>query len=276
MPSRDPSTELRIDSAAECIWRDGEKVGVPPKAFLVLRRLMERPGQLLTKSELLEAVWPDTFVTETVLNNAVGQLRQALGDDPKQPSFIETVHRRGFRWIGPAAGDAPATPAAPILDEVDLGESETAAFVGRAEALAELARGYARAAAGQRQLILISGEPGIGKTAVVDRFTKGLASTPCLLARGQCIETYGAGDLYRPLREAVEQLWRGGGEETREVLRAHAPSWVLSMPELAGAAEIEALRRRVTSSTIDSVQRELERAVEAASAQRTIVLVLED
>ena len=99
---------LRIDAAAECIWRDGEKIGVPPKAFLVLRRLMERAGQLVTKNELIEAVWPNTYVTERVLNNAVGQLRQALGDSSKQPRFIETVHRRGFRWIGPL--NAAAAP----------------------------------------------------------------------------------------------------------------------------------------------------------------------
>jgi DNA-binding response OmpR family regulator len=104
--SRDSIDALRVDSAAECMWRDGEKVGVPLKAFLVLRRLMERPGQLVTKQDLLEAVWPNTYVTETVLNNAVGQLRQALGDDPQRPRFIEAVHRRGFRSIGPAAADA--------------------------------------------------------------------------------------------------------------------------------------------------------------------------
>lgn len=282
MPSRDPSTALRIDSAAECIWRNGERVGVPPKAFLVLRRLMARPGELLTKSELLEAVWPDTFVTETVLNNAVGQLRQALGDDPKRPRFIETVHRRGFRWIGPAADDAaPTSSASPFIADGDDEGGETA-FVGRSESLAELGRCYTRASAGQRQLVLISGEPGIGKSALVDRFIAGLdlqgatARAPHVVARGQCIEAYGAGDPYRPLREAVEQLFRRGGEETRALFRTHAPGWLVSMPELSSPAELEALRRNITASSIESVHRELERAIEAASADRPLVLVLED
>src|SRR5262245_26306781 len=102
--------EPRIDMAAECIWRDGGQVSVPPKAFLVLRQLMEQPHRLVTKDELMDAVWPDTHVTETVLNVAIGQLRQALGDDPRQPRFIETVHRRGFRWIGPKAEETGATP----------------------------------------------------------------------------------------------------------------------------------------------------------------------
>src|SRR5690242_82617 len=106
-PSRhDPS----IDRAAECVWRDGEPVSVRPKAFLVLRHLMERPRQLVTKRELMDAVWPDTHVTEIVLNVAISQLRQALGDDPRQPRFIETMHRRGFRWIGPES-DEIETPS---------------------------------------------------------------------------------------------------------------------------------------------------------------------
>lgn len=296
MSSRGSGNALRIDNAAECIWRDGEKIGVPPKAFLVLRRLMERSGQLVTKDELLEAVWPNTHVIETVLNNAVGQLREALGDDSKRPRFIETVHRRGFRWIGPVTADtAPAPPAGPVIDEVDLERRAASAFVGRAESLAELARCYARAAAGQRQLVLISGEPGIGKTALVERFATGLgvpgsgvenssvpmpltpnAVTPCLVASGQCIEAYGAGDPYRPLREAVEQLFRRGGEEARALLRTHAPSWLLSMPELSTPAELETLRRGIVASSTDSVHRELERALEAAGAARTLVLVLED
>jgi DNA-binding winged helix-turn-helix (wHTH) protein len=61
---------------------------------------MERPGQLVTKRELLDAIWPETFVSETVLTNAINQLRRALDDDPKQARLIETVHRRGYRWIG--------------------------------------------------------------------------------------------------------------------------------------------------------------------------------
>ena len=274
---------LRIDQAAECIWRGGEKVGVPPKAFLVLRRLMDRPGQLVTKKELLEAVWPNTYITEGVLNNAVLQVRQALGDDPKHPRFIETVHRRGYRWIGssfakasedrPSFAEASAAEASAEGGEHLVGAELSGEFVGRADSLAVLARCYDRAAAGQRQLVLIGGEPGIGKTALVDRFLDAIQGS---LGRGQCIETYGPGDLYRPWREVVEQLMRNGSTEIQAIFRRHAPSWLLSMPELSSPAELEALRRCVLASTGESVQRELERGLEAASATSPIVVVLED
>lgn len=269
---------LRIDLIAECIWRDGERASVRPKAFLVLRYLMERPEQLVTKAELLDAVWPDTFVIDTILNVAVNELREALGDDPKQPRFIATVHRRGFRWVGPTA-DAAAPPA-----------EDSSTFVGRADSLAELERCYSRAAAGQRQLVFVTGEPGIGKTALVERFITGLgatvaavrapaspnAATPYLLGRGQCVDRYGAGETYRPLLDAAEDLLRTGGEPMRGVFRKHAPSWLLQMHDVLADDEIEKLLRRVKTPTIEWMQREFERAIEAASADRTVILVIED
>ncbi len=291
MPARDRSKALRIDTEAECLWRDGEKVGVPPKAFLLLRTLMERQGQLVTKRELLDAIWPDTFVSETVLTNAINQLRRALDDDPKQARFIETVHRRGYRWIGVAEGTRRESRGANVASasgetrgvatEPDISllephaSNQPSLFVGRAESLAVLASCYGRATQGQRQLVLVSGEPGIGKTSLVDRFLDGLDANP-LVAHGQCIEAHGVGDLYRPVREVVEQMVRRGGDATRAVFRGLAPSWLLSMPDLLNAAELDALRRNVIAVTGESVQRELERAIEAASAGRPIVLVLED
>ncbi len=264
----------RIDLAGECIWRDGERVGVPPRAFLVLRQLMQRPQQLVTKQELLDAVWPDAHVVDTVLAIAIAQLRQALGDDPKEARFIQTVHRRGYRWIGPSGGAAPSMPIAAAQD------GEARPFVGRDDSLAELERAFVRAAARRRQIVFVTGEPGIGKTSVVDHFAERLRAhdqiRPCLLARGQSIEQYGAGDALRPIIEAVEELLHAGGAEMRALFRKHAPAWLLQMPELLAADEIDEIRRAVTAASSDRMQRELERALEAASTERTVVLFLED
>src|SRR6187399_855786 len=99
----------RIDEANQCIWRADQRVELTPKAFLVLRCLMQRPDQIVTKDELLEAAWPETHVMDGVLKVAINQLRDALGDDSQQPRFIETVHRRGYRWIG-SSGTAATVP----------------------------------------------------------------------------------------------------------------------------------------------------------------------
>jgi pimeloyl-ACP methyl ester carboxylesterase len=79
---------------------------LPPKAFGLLRYLAERPGRLVTKEELLDGIWPDVNVTPDVLKVTIGEIRKVLGDSPKQPRFIETAHRRGYRFIA-----KPETPA---------------------------------------------------------------------------------------------------------------------------------------------------------------------
>src|SRR4026208_736896 len=89
-----------LDLTNECVWRGSQSIKLRPKAFALLGSLRGRPGQLLTKEELLAAVWPETFVGEAVLKVTIRQLREALHDDPKSPRFIETAHRRGYRFIG--------------------------------------------------------------------------------------------------------------------------------------------------------------------------------
>ena len=89
-----------LDLTNECLWEGAHEIKLRPKAFAVLEYLLGRPGQLITKEELLNAVWPGTFVGEAVLKVTIRQLREALTDDSKTPRFIETAHRRGYRFIG--------------------------------------------------------------------------------------------------------------------------------------------------------------------------------
>jgi DNA-binding winged helix-turn-helix (wHTH) protein len=89
-----------LDLANEQLWRGSQEIKLRTKAFAVLDHLLGHPGQLVTKDDLLNAVWPETFVGEAVLKVTIRQIREALGDDPKSPRFIETAHRRGYRFIG--------------------------------------------------------------------------------------------------------------------------------------------------------------------------------
>ena len=91
--------EVRLDFAAECIWRGASRFTLKAKAFAVLRYLAEHPGRVVPKDELLQAVWPGIVVSEWVLTTCVREIRRALHDDAKAPRFIETAHRRGYRFI---------------------------------------------------------------------------------------------------------------------------------------------------------------------------------
>ena len=93
----------RWDPHTGQLWRGKQEVSLTGKASAVLRSLVERAGQLVTKDELFAAVWPQTVVSDAALSSCIQELRQALGDDAKKPRYIETVHRRGFQFIGKVA-----------------------------------------------------------------------------------------------------------------------------------------------------------------------------
>ena len=92
---------FRLDPATMCLWRDDQLVSLASKPFAVLAYLVAHAGQVVTKEALLEAVWPDTVVSEGVLKTSMGKLRQALGETARTPHYIDTVHGRGYRFIAP-------------------------------------------------------------------------------------------------------------------------------------------------------------------------------
>ena len=102
---------FRLDTVNQFLWRrrgdkDDERISLTPRAFGVLRYLVEHAGRLVTQNELLEALWPDTFVQPEVIKSHVLDIRTALGDRPKDPQFIETLPRRGYRFIAPIKDDS--------------------------------------------------------------------------------------------------------------------------------------------------------------------------
>src|SRR5262249_25459968 len=92
-------SSFRLDPRAGQLLRAGAPIPLRPKSWAGLVHLAERPGLLVTREELLDAVWPGVAVTPDTLTKSIGEIRLALGDDPAAPRFVETVHRRGFRFI---------------------------------------------------------------------------------------------------------------------------------------------------------------------------------
>lgn len=93
---------FEFDSATRELRRDGARVHLSPKSFDLLQILIERRPALVTKAELQDQLWPDAVVLEANLGNAVAEIRKALGDDPKSPSYVCTVSRRGYRFAAEA------------------------------------------------------------------------------------------------------------------------------------------------------------------------------
>jgi predicted ATPase len=154
----------------------------------------------------------------------------------------------------------------------------TVSPVGREEELTCLHTWLAQARTGVRQVVFITGEAGLGKTTLVEAFVEEISTHgPLWIGRGQCVEHYGAGEAYLPVLEALGRLCRGpGGQEVVALLGQQAPTWLMQMPSLVRAADLETLRRRVGGATRERMLRELAEALELLTAQQPLVLVLED
>lgn len=169
---------FELDVANVRLTHDGHVLDLPPKSFELLAFLARRPGELVLKDQLLDAVWGRRFVSEGAVKTVVSELRAALGDDPRAPRWIETVQRRGYRFIGqvqaiaPAASeaapstrpaDAPATPptatAANLPDTPGSLPAGLPDLIGRDAELAEL-EGLLEAS----RLVTVAGTAGVGKT----------------------------------------------------------------------------------------------------------------
>jgi DNA-binding winged helix-turn-helix (wHTH) protein len=268
-----------LDRSNECLWRGAEVIKLRPKAYAVLNQLVGHSGQLVTKEELLASVWPETFVGDAVLKVAIRQLRDALDDDPKAPLFIETAHRRGYRFIGHIADTVELADNAVAHDISTLHDRDVQlplGFVGRDKTLSLMRRALEKMLAGERQILFVTGEAGIGKTALVDTFARFVAFDPKIrLGRGQCLEQYGTSEAYLPILEAIARLCRDQ-EHVVEVLRAHAPMWLLQMPSLLSSAERELLNREVVGATRERMLREMGDALDQLTAEQPLVLILED
>src|SRR5882724_7712704 len=90
---------FRLDTVNHCLWRAEARVRLTPRAFDVLRYLVEHAERLVTQDEILEALWPETYVNPEVIKQYIRGIRKALGDDPEKPSYIETFSRRGYQFI---------------------------------------------------------------------------------------------------------------------------------------------------------------------------------
>lgn len=252
---------------------DGTTTRLTPRAAAVLNVLAQRAQKLVGKKELFDEVWGRSAVSDDALTSCIQELRHALGDDARRPLYIETQHRRGYRLMHPAA---------PVSEALGLAATPTPRppsprqLVGRAVESTELDTRLQLALSGVRQLVFVTGEPGIGKSELVAAFVQKVDAGSAIIAHGQCLDHHGVGEPYLPLIEAVTRLaTSANGDRVRRILAARAPSWLALMPSLWTDAQRSGQQARGPSSG-ERMLRELTEAIEAIAAEVPLVLVLED
>lgn len=116
---------FRLDTVNHLLWRNGDRVPIGPKGFDMLAYLVEHAGRVVTQDELLDALWPETHVNPEVLRKYILEIRKALGDRPDNPEFIETVPKRGYRFVAPVIDEsAAAKPDVPTSDAAEEDATE--------------------------------------------------------------------------------------------------------------------------------------------------------
>ncbi|HXJ05211.1 MAG TPA: AAA family ATPase [Candidatus Acidoferrum sp.] len=262
---------FRLDTVNHCLWRGEERVALAPKAFDVLRYLVEHSDRLVTQDEILESLWPETYVNPEVVKKYVLGIRKVLGDQTNKPVFVATFPRRGYQFIAPVR-DETASPHSGVTAD------RCRRIVGRGGALAQLEDALKRALQGQRQFVFITGEAGIGKTTLVDAFHQSAPLGPNVrMARGQCVEGFGGKEAYYPILDALGQLLREADDgPIVQAFSKQAPTWLVQFPSLVKAEQREALEKEIIGATRERMVREICETLESLTSNDPLVLVLED
>ncbi len=266
--------DFELDEEAGELRRGGAVVAVQPKPFALLALLLRERARVVTTDELFEALWPGVAVTPGSLNRAVSHARRAI-DDANQGELIKSFPRRGYRFCGDAVELDRAARA-------DTAQGAAGAvrgglpFVGREDALAILRGALEQALAGRESLALVSGIAGVGKSRLVEVFTREVARRGPLVLVGRCREGEGVPALW-PWVQVVRGLLAepAVAADLRERMIATGELAAL-VPELDGSAP-----ERKTAGLSPEQRRfqffeAIEHALQRASRRRPLVVVLED
>ncbi|HWP42335.1 MAG TPA: AAA family ATPase, partial [Blastocatellia bacterium] len=276
---------FRLDVSERLLVRDGAVVPVTSRVFDLLLLLIRNRGRALSKEELMSKLWPDTAVEYNNLTVNMSALRKALGDNSSSPLYIETVPRRGYRFVASLKefGDESYSSEAPAVHTNTSGwpalEEPAATFVGREQELERLDELLDKAVEGQGRVIFITGETGIGKTSLAGRFVRrARASHPELIfSIGRCLEQYGTGEAYLPFLEALGALLLSPEREpVASLLRTFAPTWCLQFPAAFAPDTLERLERETIGATKERMLREMGDALSQLARVSPVVMLIED
>ncbi len=207
--------EYELDERLYELRRRGAIVKIEPKVFDVLAYLVRHRDRVVPKEELLGKLWPDEFVSDSVLPRCVTAARKAVGDDANRQRVIQTVHGRGYRFVA-ALDESAAVDRRLGADRwcgpEGGGVRPSAVFVGREDALASLETAFADAVGGRGRLVLLVGEPGIGKTRTAEEFARRAIEAGASVLTGRCYEGEGA-PAFWPWAQVVRACVGAGSSE---------------------------------------------------------------
>jgi DNA-binding winged helix-turn-helix (wHTH) protein len=195
--------------------RDGEPVSAEKKPIDIVLTLVRQRDRVVSRAELLSAVWPGVSVGPRVVDTAVYVARKTLGDDPDSPTMIKTVRGRGYRWIAPIveSRDVAQGGRTPLGADVPI--------LGRNAEVVTFENALSLAASGSGSCLVFTGEPGIGKSRLLEELSSIATRLQAVVARSHCSPIPGMPALW-PVRQILSAL-ETSGDPGLEVVAPRCP-----------------------------------------------------
>ena len=213
---------FELDEGLYQLRRSGRPVKLEPKVFDVLLTLVRHRNRVVSKDELLDRLWPGEAVSESVLPTNVAAVRRVLREDPGSQGAVQTVHGRGYRFVAPVE----------VGREMDAPEPPRRPFVGRDAVMQTLGGGLDAALGGDSRLLLLAGEPGIGKTRTLDELAREARQRGARVLAGRCYEGEGAPAFWPWVQILREALAGADASQLQRTLGAGASELAGLVPEL--------------------------------------------
>ncbi len=271
---------FRLDTSTQLLCNEESCVNLTPKVYRLLLYFLLHSGRLISHKELFDTVWDGRIVDDSALRLAVNSLRNVLQDESKAPRYILTVCKRGYRFL--AEVDVKPCYRIAVADEVNplqykLQTSGFDVWHEHARELAKLVQALQQISNGERRLVFLRGEQGIGKTTLLDAFLAKVQHPELSVLRARCVQMGGVSEPFLPLLEALERHCREpNGKLLIERLDHLAPSWLHQMLNVLDADEIAMLQPKVAHVNTGRMLREGAEFFEMLGNNSTFILILDN
>ena len=263
---------FKLDIADKQLWHGDQQLTLRPQTFALLQYLVENPNRLISKDELLRDVWRGRHVSDSTIRGCIREVRTVLQDSTESSRYLETVGRKGYRFIGISRhGDLSSSALASNNDNERL-------IVGRQRELDQLKQRLTQAKTGERQLVLISGEAGLGKTSLANLFLQEAEKNhEILIGRGRCVDQHGHSEAYLPIRDWLYDLACSDVQNSvLAAMRRYAPSWLAQLTMFLDESEREHLQQLLPGITQARMVQELNHLLIALTETQPLLLLIED
>lgn len=262
-----------LDEGQRELRRANSRVKIDPKQFDLLAYFLKHPGDLVTKTELLERLWEGRAMGDSILTVSVAKLRKVLGHHRDATEYIDNLYGRGYRFLRPVTvAESNSTRPTPTPLPPPGADTVASPLIGRESVMRRLETAFTRARSGKGQICVLVGEPGIGKTRLAEALEERTAASGTLWAWARCQITESDPPLWLWTKILREYLNTPLADEIRQILneRLHELDYIAKEGKLSaewrgGAA---AIGHRTFDKIVDVLRR--------LTLQQPLALALDD